>query len=423
MNKDKFKTLFKSFLTLFSGQTIASFLGLVSALLLTKYIGLEKYGLIALSIAYINIFNLLFNFQSFNALIKFGQEALTKNRDKFQYYVKQAFLQDVVTALIAFIFAIFLAPYISSVFGWNKDILLIIILMSISILFNVSGSFIGILRLFGRFKTISINQNITALSKLLLILLGVITRQQFIYFIFVELSSLLLIYLINALSGIHTLKRNNIKITNVFKVKFDREFFLFNLYNNIILAIDLPTGEITKILINQFLGTYDLGLYNLLQKMGSIIFRISDPISIVVYPELTKLSSNGDNRKAINLTYRIMFFSSIISIVIIFLQYSLFKVWWPIFSDQDVNNIIVTLYFAYSLFSASTSTLHQLFIALNLIKHTIPIIIFANIVYFIALYFSTAVLNLGIIGFFVSLIIQAYIVVQFKLIIIKKNNK
>ena len=78
--KEKIKgnNILRNTIILFSGQTFASIIGIVNTMLIIKAIGLEGNGIIAVVMSYANIFNGIFNFQSYNAVIKYGSEALEK---------------------------------------------------------------------------------------------------------------------------------------------------------------------------------------------------------------------------------------------------------------------------------------------------------------------------------------------------------
>ena len=64
--------------------------------------------------------------------------------------------------------------------------------------------------------------------------------------------------------------------------------------------------------------------------------------------------------------------------------------------------------------------MHSLFIALNYIKYTVPILLGVNVIYLIAIYFL--VNNWGLNGVILALSLQAFVVVILKLVIMRKNN-
>ena len=112
--------IIKNTIIMFSGQTVASAIGFINTFLVLKAIGLEGNGIIAIAANYAGMFNGLFNFQSYNAMIKFGADALEKNdMPQFKKYLKQAVLQDVLTAILAFIVGYMCIDYVSDFFNWE----------------------------------------------------------------------------------------------------------------------------------------------------------------------------------------------------------------------------------------------------------------------------------------------------------------
>ena len=78
-SKIKSSNIIKNSIVIFSGQTVSSLISFFSSLMLLQLIGIYGNGVIAIVQSYSNIFNGLFNFQSYNAMIKFGAESLEKN--------------------------------------------------------------------------------------------------------------------------------------------------------------------------------------------------------------------------------------------------------------------------------------------------------------------------------------------------------
>ena len=141
-------SIIKNTLIMFSGQTIASIIGFFNTFLVLRSIGLEGNGILAVAANYVGMFNGLFNFQSYNAMIKFGADALEKNdMPQFKKYLKQAVLQDVLTAILAFVVGYICIDYVSIFFNWDSQMIGYIKLYLLIIPFNISGSINALIRL------------------------------------------------------------------------------------------------------------------------------------------------------------------------------------------------------------------------------------------------------------------------------------
>lgn len=413
-------SLFKNSIIVFLGETVNSIILMVVSVMVVKEIGFEKYGVMTIALTYIGVFNILFNFQSFNAVIKFGHEAIAKN-DKYllKSYFKQAFLQDIFSAILAFIAGLLLLNVISDWFEWDGTIKNTISIFLISIPFNISGSVIGIIRLFNKFSYLSIISVISALIKLFLVIIGMVLNYDFNYFVLIELCILLISSVFKLVAGFIVAKNNDFKDFLFVQTKWDMNFLKFNIYNNIVSTLDLPVGEFTKIFIAHYLGVSEVGIYNILSKVGNIFHRLTGPISVVSYPELSKYVSKNDIHKAISLTKRITFFSFSFGCLFLLIQYILFPFGGEYIFEGTVSKFVVSSYFLYAVISASVVVIHQLFIAMNYVKYNIYIIISANSLYLIVT--PLLMKTNGVFGLIQSLIFQALIVIAIKIILLRKG--
>lgn len=414
--------LFKVSTLLFFGQTIASLLLVLTSIFTAKYLGFEKYGIITLSLTYIAIINVIFNFQSFNAVIKFGHDALyNKDIIKLKSYIKQAFLQDLITAIFSYVFCITLINFVSGYIGWDDEVVAIVYILSFSILFNVSGSVTGLIRLYDKVNYITLVNLVNAFLKVVLTIIGVVMELDFLFFIIIELVFLIGTSVFTLILGFIILKRHKLLDFIFQKNNWDREFLSFNIYNNIVTTLDLPVGEFTKVFVNQLLGTAELGVYNILTKIGNIIFRLTDPIIILLYPELSKYVASKNTSKAILVTKNIVKYSFVVGGVFLIVQWMFSSIWVKLIFDETLNPNVVTFYFFYSIFCASTMGIHQLFIALNFVKFNVPIILSVNLLYILIMPFLIS--SYGLVGLIFSLFIQALTVIVLKLFTIYVKMK
>ena len=83
--EDSFRLLFKNAGTLLSGNMIAWILGLITFAITARILGPTQFGIFVLITTYVTIVDKILNFQSWQALIKYGAEVLEKkNNDSFK---------------------------------------------------------------------------------------------------------------------------------------------------------------------------------------------------------------------------------------------------------------------------------------------------------------------------------------------------
>ncbi len=422
--KNKSFTMFiKNFSTLFFGHFSSSLFSILSTFLLVSYIGIIEYGKLVLGLTFVNVINLLFNIQSFNSVIKFGSDSIVNKNGKLEFYIKQGIVQDSIAAVISFTFSLIFTFLIWDLISLNDDIKTIFFILSFSSIFNMSGSFIGVLRLYGQFKKIAFILNFVSILKLLAFIISINLKFDSLLFVIIELISLIFLNVLNIFFGLVTLRNNKIILFNNYKLQFDKDFFLFNLYNHFVKVVDLPVSEITKIIINQTLGFSDLGVFSIMQKVGSILLKTSDVFSVTIFPEFSRLVSQKKVNKVFEISKKIVIFSFILSFFILASYALSFNLFSSIFIDFKDYFQATFFYFLFILFSASTVAIHQLFISLNLIKYNLLIISFSNVLYVTILIVLLNYFNLGLIGFIFSLILQALLVILLKILVLKKSKK
>src|SRR5699024_10428383 len=97
-----------------------SVLTLLNLSIMIKVLGLNKSSIVNLVISYTLVFDTIFNFQSFNSIIRFLPRALIdKDFLKVKGYLQQGFILDIVTALISFFAANLFLEFICNIFKWD----------------------------------------------------------------------------------------------------------------------------------------------------------------------------------------------------------------------------------------------------------------------------------------------------------------
>ena len=422
-NKIMNNNIVKNAFIMFSGQTIASVIGFLNTFLVLKAIGLEGNGIIAIAANYAGMFNGLFNFQSYNAMIKFGADALEKNdMPQFKKYVKQAVLQDVLTAILAFVVGYICIDYVSDFFNWDSQMVSYIKLYLLIIPFNISGSINALIRLNNDFVVgAKIGIQMT-LVKTMLLLIGIVAKCNFTYYIILEIIMSIISSSLYIKSAIKYLKLNN--CTDFLKVKigFDKEFTMFNIYNNIVSTLDMPTGQITTLIINKLLGVSEVGVYNVIAKFGTLVTQVTGPLTQSLFPELSKIVAKDDEKGAFIIVKKIFLYTMGGGVSVALFTIISYKLWLGLFIPSTFENgALMSIYVMYITITSAVAGIHLLFVCLNLVRYNVPIVIACNTVYLGLLYILA--IKFRLFGIIIALILQAIMVATIKYIIMKRTIK
>lgn len=421
--KDKiFKNnIAKNFLVVFLGDGFSSVLTLLNLSIMIKVLGLNESSIVNLVISYILVFDTIFNFQSFNSIIRFLPRALIdKDFLKVKGYLQQGFILDIVTALISFFAANLFLEFICNIFKWDRDIVNLIRVYSFSILFNLTGTSIGIIRVFNKFKYSSyINVFVNSL-KFIFYLLSFIINVNMWYFILVELwfgliSSILLLIVTNFI-----IFKNNLRGIFKNKVVWDKEFLKFNFYCNFMTTLDVPISHLTPFLINKFVGIEFISIYKVIEKIGGIVAKIASPLLNIIYPEISTKVSEEKEKEAISLVRKLFFIIILFgSLIIVFLSLT-YKLWINILIlDGEKYVLNVLFYVLFVIIKFSFVGVYPLFISLGYIKYNVYIVVIANLIYLGVIPFFSS--NFNINGVIISQCIQVFIVIFMQILIMKKG--
>ena len=414
--------LVKNFIVLLTGEGISSILSMLSVILIVKAIGLEGNGMILSIQAYCLLLTSIFGFKSFQALIKYiSNEIQKENFEKVKNYIKQSYFLDIVAAVITMIVSFIFLNLYSKFMGWNNELLRYSYMFIVATVFQIQGTPIGILRIFDKFNYITYNNVIVAVLRVIFYLIGIFMGLKLNYFMYIELFLYVLPNITLNYLSYRTLKEN--KLQDFYKVEFkiDKNFFKFNFYSNISSTIDIPISHLTTIMINKYLGYSEISIYKIFEKIGSLIGKIGSPIGQIIYPELTEKISKKEYKKAKNMSDKLMYYIGGAGIVLTIFAYLTHKLWlWIFITDYGDYIYPLIIYLLFTVFINCTVGVHNLFLALNYIKYTIPILTIVNLVYLIIMYIL--ITQIGLSGVIISLFLQAVIIVALKIIIMKKNS-
>lgn len=421
--KDKiFKNnIAKNFLVVFLGDGFSSVLTLLNLSIMIKVLGLNESSIVNLVISYTLVFDTIFNFQSFNSIIRFLPRALIdKDFLKVKGYLQQGFILDIVTALISFFAANLFLEFICNIFKWDRDIVNLIRVYSFSILFNLTGTSIGIIRVFNKFKYSSyINVFVNSL-KFIFYLLSFIINVNMWYFIVVELwfslvSAILLLIVTNFI-----IFKNNLRGIFKNRVVWDKEFLKFNFYCNFMTTLDVPISHLTPFLINKFVGIEFISIYKVIEKIGGIVAKIASPLLNIIYPEISTKVSEEKEKEAVSLVRKLFFIIILFgSLIIVFLSLT-YKLWINILIlDGEKYVLNVLFYVLFVIIKFSFVGVYPLFISLGYIKYNVYIVVIANLIYLGVIPFFSS--NFNINGVIISQCIQVFIVIFMQILIMKKG--
>ncbi len=416
------RKLVRSFIVIFTGQGLASILGLLAILFIVNGIGSEQHGIIVVTQTYGLMFYNFFSFKTFQGLIKYLTHSL-KNKDygHAKLYIKWSVILDIASLILTVVFGLVLMNLVIEWMGWSIEIKPFVTIYMIALLFNIQGSTIGVLRTFEKYNYVIFAQIVSSAVRMIgwgiLFLLKGNLMQYFIIEIVATLTNnfMLIIY------SFWTLKKNQLLDFYKQKLTFDKEFISFNIYSNLASTIDLPVNQLTQMIINKYLGFAANSIYSIFERLGQIINKLGEPINQIIYPEMNLLIADKEYERAKSISDKLKKLMACVFGVVAMLVLLTNQIWLGWFMENPTAYVFsFILYLAFVSYTNGTAGVHNLFLALGYIKFTIPIVLAVNVVYLIVIFF--AVQNFGLNGVIVSYIFQAFAVVFIKEHILRRHK-
>lgn len=400
--------LFKNAFMALTGTAGANLIGIVTLSVLVQSLGVTQYALFVLAQQYMTIVDALVNFQSWQAVIKFGADAkVHDDAQRLLSNIKSGITLDLVTALAGFAVACLLVNPVGDLLSWDAELRLAALLFSAEIVFHIEGSSTGVLRLFDKFHWTATNSIVFALLKLVGIsayaflfpehtLLGYVA----VYAVVDACSYLSL--LIMALMFIK--KRYGLmRMVKTSRKNTDRGFVRFCVWANIGSAVDVPVKYLDVFIISA-VSVEMVAVYKVYKQVLQVFSLLVNPISTAIMPQMSELVSQGKQNGAFDVVLKIRNVIALVMLGSIALAAIFGKPLFSIFFGMEYSAhlplfLMLVLVHFYALMYVA---LHPFFFSLGFAKQDSLITLVSN-----AVYLLLAFLLVGTMGIYAIVLAMA----------------
>ncbi|WP_156854430.1 lipopolysaccharide biosynthesis protein [Oceanobacillus sp. AG] len=422
-NDGLLKKLLKNASVLLSGNIVSQVIGMITLVFSTRLLGPELFGVLVVIQTYILIVDSIVNFQSWQALIKFGVEALEKtDQEKFKGYIKFGTILDVSTAIIATLIAIVSIQFVGPlVLGLNSEQTLMASVYSLTILFHLSGTPTAVLRIYNKFKMFAYQQVISALIRLIGIIIATLIGADLWAVLMVWMLSEVVGHIILLVLGHLVLHTKDIRKWWSSPIVNGKEIFKFTCWTNLTSMLDVPVKQLDIIMVSTVISFEAVSIYKVFKQVSNVIGKVADPIFQAIYPQLVQLITAKKYKRSLKFSLKSGFIISAILTPIIIIIVSLSPIWLDILFGELYASAwhILAIYLTLRLLSVAFICIHPLFIAMGLVKKNVLILFFTNLIYIGAALLLGAVY--GLLGIVLAYGIQFLSVVIWKLYYIFKD--
>lgn len=423
-NNEFWNKLFKNSLHAIVGEGGASFLNVFVLIVLIKLIGDENYGILALSQSYMLILDTIINMQSWNGVIRYGEQSLKKHcvTDYFKY-IKLGTILDISTAILGCIIGYFLANIIGNFFGWSNELILCAKIFSIEIFFHFSGTPTAVLRIENKFNLISIQKILSAFIKLLLLISMFIFKEKIglIPCVVIYVLSDVLGHLLLTLLSINVL-RKKYKLRNIVFSKLPNnsfEFVKFTFWNTLTDITDIPVQNLDVFIVSK-LGVDKVAIYKVFKQIISMLSKLTKPIYQAIYPQFAGLIAEKKYKEGYNvvITIRnnILKYATPFSLLVGITSFFWLKITFGV--NYASNWYVLLFYLIIHTIALSYTTIHPYFIALGDAFASFRYSLYSNVLYLIIAYLLVS--HFGMVGILIGYFVQFMALITLKDIKIKR---
>jgi len=283
--------IFRNARSLISGNAVGGVLSLAYLAIAARSLGPTNMGYLVLAHAYVLVIASLARFQSWQAVIRFGEPMLVAgNIETFRSLLRFTVKMDFVGSVLAIVMALGFAPLIGSVMGWPDDMMPLVYAYCIATPFLIPATPSGVLRLFDKFRL---------LGWQLTILPGV-RFVGAIIFLFTGggLPEFLALWIVSAvIDGVsiwclgwrELKKKDMLPSFRKPEKKSDPAWFGFMVKTNLSSSIELAYTNLPVLIVGAMLGSAASGFFQLAINLTNLIAHPTNMLNQATFPELSKV--------------------------------------------------------------------------------------------------------------------------------------
>jgi len=393
--QSSFKKILNNALIVLSGNMGANIFGLLSVAIFTHSMGAEIFGYYVLFLTFIEIIDKIFNFQTWQAFIKYATDFQVRDEEhNLMMLLKYSFLIDFFSLSIAFIVAFFSVDMFIGFFNIPIEYTSLVTIMAISILFRVFEISTGIFRLFDEFKIQSRILVYVAIIKFLIFGVIAIISPSFENFIYATVFTQSIAFAMKIYYSKQILNQNGYKISQIIKETINHKLikelkiFSFIVYNNFDVAVRMVSRQLDIVILGKLYGAEVVGIYNIAKEIAGIIAKLTDPIYQAIYPEFAKLLANGKKLEAKQVAIKILKYAGLagLGFYILFIIFGKFSINLAFGSEFEPAYEIVLIYFIAIFIAIISLPLVPLLHSKGLAKQAFTNQILATIGYVLVIY-------------------------------------
>lgn len=292
--------IFRNAAALVSGKGAAGLLSLAYLAIAARSLGPHDMGVLVVAHAYAMTIAGIARFQSWQAVIRFGSPMIAaEDGDAFRRLVRYTARIDALSAVIGVALALIAAPFAGRWFGWSEDVLHFVYFYAIAVPFLMGATPTGILRLFGKFKTLGAQMTVMPAVRFVGSIAAALAGGG--------VEAFLMVWIVSAFANGASLwalgwrelheRRLSPKLTGEAESARDPAWLPFMLKTNGVSTLDLVNESVPVLLVGGIAGSAAAGFFQLAQNVTNLLAHPTNMLNHATYPELARIASEEGGAK------------------------------------------------------------------------------------------------------------------------------
>lgn len=296
----RLKKLFANAGILLGGKGLNAFFSLGAMAVAARGLGTEGFGALILIHTFTQAMGEIAKFQSWQVVLRYGTPAVMEGRTgDFQRLLRFTAALDGASAIVGTLLSTALAWVVAPYLGWPADLLPAVMLYATSMLFMVTATPTGVLRLVDRFDVLAVQGSLGNLTRLLIGALVWWCDGGMAWFLAAW-------YLGTAVAGlglIHASWRElrNRRLLDGFRWRggdWTAGFpgiWPFVWSTNLNTTLELSFTHASTLIVGWLLGPAEAALFRVARQIGEAMAKPAKLLVPAIYPELAKLCAGGEH--------------------------------------------------------------------------------------------------------------------------------
>ncbi len=306
---------------LFSSQISIAAIGLITLAVTARALGAANLGVLALAEAVILIVDRLIHFEPWQAVIKFGTEALeNKDVDRFRRLVKFSAVMDVLGGVAAGLTVIALAPFVAPLVGLPENSgTAYLAFLALGLVVALRPTAVAVLRIHDRFDILAATDVGISFVRLVMCLVALAMGAGIWAFLTVLLVQRLLngiVPFVLAMRELRTHGHNGFlsqPLKSVFEENQGLLAFIWN--SNVSVILRQATQRLDTLVLGAMLDLTSVGFYQIGKRIMSNTVKLSGTVRQVLFPEMARLLAGREYNHFWTLFTKVTLAATILSLV------------------------------------------------------------------------------------------------------------